>query len=301
MFFPWHFIRSYAILNLIRNEGVVSLQVTSSQKEQRQQSLTEGKLAAVCRDAFHPVLMALSRSVLKFQIVRDNDYRSLPNRPILFAPNHYCGLDITVVCNAIHGRAVIVAGKQPLFPVDEFFLKANGAIFVDRLDKTDTAACKRAVVAQLRKGKNVILFPEGTSNVSDALLMYPMKWGIIDIAQQTGAQIIPMILHYDKKRMECHVRFGDAMTMEDKTKAEGIAWLRDTMASLRWEYLEKEGLHSRELMDIREERRKNRELLMSYKLLDYETEKRVVFHPAPDEAEVFEPVIRAYHKMMGGA
>ena len=276
------------------------MQVTSSQKEQKRQTLVEGRFAAFCRDAFHPVLMALAGSVLKFRIVRDNDYRSLPDRPILFAPNHYCGLDITVVCNAIHGRAIIVAGKQALYPVDEFFLKANGAIFVDRLDKTDTAACKRAAAAQLRKGKNVILFPEGTSNVSDALLMYPMKWGIIDIAKQTGAQIIPVILHYDKKRMECHVRFGDAMTMEDKTKAEGIAWLRDTMATIRWPFFEKEGLHSREGMDVQEERRKNLELLLSYKLLDYETEKKVVFHPVPDEAEVFEPVIRSYQKMMGG-
>ena len=276
------------------------MQVTSSQKEQRQQALVEGKLAAVCRDAFHPVLMALSRSVLKFRILRDNDYRSLPDRPILFAPNHYCGLDITVVCNAIHGRAVIVAGKQGLFPVDEFFLKANGVIFVDRLDKADTAACKRAVAAQLRNGKNVILFPEGTSNVSDALPMYPMKWGIVDIAQQTGAQIIPVILHYDKKRLECHVRFGDAMTMEDKTKAEGIAGLRDAMASIRWSFFEKDGIHSREAMDVQEERGKNLELLLGYKLLDYETEKKAVFHPVPDEAEVFEPVIRFYQKMMGG-
>lgn len=276
------------------------MQVTSSQKEQRQQALVEGSFAAFCRDAFHPVLMALAKSVLKFRIVWDNAYKSLPDRPILFAPNHYCGLDITVVCNAIQGRAIIVAGKQNLFPVDEFFLKANGAIFVDRLNREDTAACKRAAAAQLRKGKNVILFPEGTSNVSDALPMYPMKWGIIDIAKQTGAQIIPVILRYDKKTMECHVRFGDAMTMEHMSKAEGIEALRDTMASMRWEQFEAAGIHSRAALDVEQERRKNRELLLSYKLLDYETEKKVVFRPAPDEAEVFEPIIRFYRKMMGG-
>lgn len=276
------------------------MQVTSSQKERNHQPFVEGRFAAACRDLFHPILMAMARQTLKFRIVRDNDYQPLPDRPILFAPNHYCGLDITIVCNAIHGRAVIVAGKQSLFSVDEFFLRANGVIFVDRLNREDTAACKRAMTAQLRAGKNVILFPEGTSNVSDALPMYPMKWGIIDVAQQTGAQIIPVILRYDKLTSECHVRFAAPMTAENMTKAEGIEALRDTMATLRWESFEAKGIHSRRELDTAEERRKNMELLLSYRLLDYETEKQVVFRPAPTEAEVFEPIIRAYSKMMGG-
>ena len=146
----------------------------------------------------------------------------------------------------------------------------------------------------------MILFPEGTSNVSDALPMYPMKWGIIDVAQQTGAQIIPMILRYDKAVSECHVRFASPMTVENMTKAEGIEALRDTMATLRWESFEAKGIHSRRELNTAEERRQNMELLLSYRLLDYETEKQVVFRPAPTEAEVFEPIIRAYSKMMGG-
>ena len=276
------------------------MQITSSQKEQRGLPLTQGRFARQLRDLFHPVLMALARSSLRFKILRDNDYAPLPDRPILFVGNHYCGNDITVACNAIRGRAQIVAGKQPMTPVDEFFLKANGVIFVDRLNREDTAACKRAMAAQLRAGENVVIFPEGTSNVSDALLMYPMKWGVIDVAQQTGAQIIPMVLHYDKERMECHVRFCPPMVADGMTKAEGIRLLRDTMAAVRWSIFEAGGLHSRAALDIAEECRKNMELLLSYKLLDYETEQAVVFRPHPTEAEVFDPVCRAYTKMMGG-
>lgn len=276
------------------------MQVTSSQKEHQSLPLTEGRFARRCRDIFHPLLMVLARSVLRFKIIPDNDYTPLPSRPILFVGNHYCGYDITVACNVIHGRAQIVAGKQPMFPADEFFLKANGVIFVDRLNREDTAACKRAMAAQLRAGQNVILFPEGTSNVSDALPMYPMKWGVIDVAQQTGAQIIPMILHYDKKNMECHVRFCQPMVADGMTKAEGIRLLRDTMAAVRWSIFEAGGLHHRAALDIAGERRKNMELLLSYKLLDYETEKAVVFRPHPTEAEVFDPICRAYAKMMGG-
>lgn len=284
---------------LCYNEGMkggVGMQVTASQMKQ----LTEGRLLRLCRDIFHPALMALARSVLRYRIVVENDYTPLPDRPILFAGNHYCGYDITVACNAIHGRVQIVAGKQPMFPADEFFLKANGTIFVDRLNREDTAACKRVMAARLRAGQNVIIFPEGTSNVSDALPMYPMKWGIIDVAQQTGAQIIPMILRYDKEKRRCHVRFLDPITAEGMTKQEGIRLLRDTMAAARWKDFELGGLHSRAGLDIREERRINMELLLSYKLLDYRAEQSVVFRPYPTEEEVFEPICRAYAKMMGG-
>ena len=276
------------------------MQVTASRKEQRRQSYLEGRFAALCRDLFHPALMAIARSVLKFRIVKDNDYTPLPNRPILFSPNHYCGFDISVVCNAIRGRTRVVAGKQPLFPTDEFFLWANGTTFVDRLNREDTAACKREITAHLKAGRNVILFPEGTSNVSDALPMYPMKWGIIDVAQQTGAQIIPMLLRYDKEKMECHVRFCPPMLVDGMTKADGIQTLRDTMATVRWESFAAKGLHSRQSLNVPLERQKNQELLFSYKLLDYETEQKVVFRPFPSEAEVFQPVISAYEKMMGG-
>lgn len=272
------------------------MQVTASRMKQP----TEGRFLRLLRDILHPGLMVLARSVLKYRIVVENDETPLPGRPILFAGNHYCGYDISVACNAIHGRVQIVTGKQPMFPADEFFLKANGTIFVDRLNREDTAACKRVMAARLRAGQNVLIFPEGTSNVSDALPMYPMKWGIIDVAQQTGAQIIPMILRYDKETLRCFVRFLDPITVEGMTKQEGIRLLRDTMATARWEDFQRGGLHSRAALDVREERRKNMELLLSYKLLDYSMEQSVVFRPYPTEEEVFQPICRAYTKMMGG-
>lgn len=279
-------------------KGGSVMQTTSIQRERSRRPHTEGALLRLCRDGFHDALMALAGSALQFRVIADNDYIPLPDRPIIFTGNHYCGQDVIVACKVIHGRVQIVAGKQPLTAVDEFFFNANGTIFVDRKDKEDTAACKRAMEALLKSGQNVIIFPEGTSNVSDELLMYPMKWGVIEVARRTGAQIIPVVLHYDKERMECHVHFSDPMIMDRVTNADGIRWLRDTTASVRWEYWERNGLFFRADMDIEQERAENKRLLLSYKLLDYDYEKSVVFHPYPSEVEVFEPIIRAYEKKM---
>lgn len=276
------------------------MQTTSIEKERKSIAFTESAVTRKFRDLFHPILMQLAKSAVPFKLIADNDYAPLPDRPILFVGNHYCGNDVIVAANLIHGRVQIVAGKQPLTPVDEFFFNANGTIFVDRKDKADTAACKRAMEALLKQGENVVIFPEGTSNVSDELLMYPMKWGVIEVAQKAGAQIIPMVLHYDKEKMECHVRYCPAMIVDDMDKREAIGLLRDTMAAVRWEFWEQSGAHSRARMDIAAERAENMRLLLSYKLLDYDYERSVVFHPFPTEEEVWEPVCAAYTKMMMG-
>ena len=269
------------------------MQITSLEKEQAYRPLTEGRFARMLRDAFHPVLMPLAKSALTFRIVCDNDYEPLPDRPILFVGNHYCGQDVVIGVNVLRGRVQVVAGKQPLRPVDEFFFNANGTIFVDRKSREDCAACKRAMIAQLRSGQNVLIFPEGTSNVSDELLMYPMKWGVIDAAQQTGAQIIPMVLDYDKTAKECHIRFLPPMLTDGMTLAEGITRLRDAMATARYEFIEKKGIFSRRDMDITAQRAENHALLLSYKLLDYAYERSVVFRPHPTPNEVFAPILKA--------
>lgn len=266
------------------------MQQTPSMKEAAGISLAEMPFPRFVKDCFHPLLMRIARSAISFRIVMDNTCAPLPNRPILFAANHYCGQDVVIAANAIGHRVLVVAGKQPLAGADEFFFNANGTIFVDRKDPADRAACKRAMCTALKQKQDVLIFPEGTSNVSPSLPMSQMKWGLIEVAQQTGAQIIPMVLHYDREKQHCHVRFCPPMTVEDMSKQDAIALLRDTMASVRWEAWASRGMFLREKLDVQEEDRKNKELLLAYPLLDYAYEQSVVYHPYPTEQEVFAPI-----------
>ena len=110
-------------------------------------------------------------------------------------------------------------------------------IFVDRKDKEDLAASKLAMTAYLRKGRSIIMFPEGTWNLTENQLMLPMKWGVVDVARKTGAQIVPTVLEYSRTQKKCFVRFGEPMVVSpENSKAEAIAILRDTMAAMRWAF-----------------------------------------------------------------
>lgn len=271
------------------------MQVTTLDKEKAGRPIVESRWTGLWKNMLHPVLMKAAGTALTFRVVKDNECRLLPDRPVLYAANHYCGQDIIIGVSSLKERVLVVAGKQGLTPIDELFFNANGVIFVDRMDKEDMAASKRAMVENLKNGRNVLIFPEGTSNVSDELLMYPMKWGVVAAAQEAGAQIVPVILDYDKEAGECHVCFCDPILVDELSKEEGIRLLRDTMATVRYTYFEKHPAAIRAEMNIEEEQRENKRLLLSYEKLDYEYEKSVVFHPWVTWEEVFAPVA-AIHK-----
>ncbi len=126
------------------------------------------------------------------------------------------------------------------------------------------------------------MFPEGTWNLTENQLMLPMKWGIIDIAKETGAQIVPVVLEYDRESKRCFVRFGEAMLFSaEDSKAEAITALRDAMATMRWELWERKGLFPRAELDLEAERKKLFYSVEEYPPIDWEYESSCIYHPYP--------------------
>ena len=117
--------------------------------------------------------------------------------------------------------------------------------------------------------------------------MLPMKWGIIDVAAQAGAQIVPTVLDYDRKAMRCCVSFGTPIAPDETTdKAEAIRELRDAMATLRWELWEKQTPLKRDELDRVSLKEGIFVALKEYPPLDWDYEQTVIFqsYTSPQEA-----------------
>jgi len=171
---------------------------------------------------------------------------------------------------------------------DWLYFILNGVIFVDRKDKEDMAASKQAMSAYLNKGRSIVMFPEGTWNLTENQLMLPMKWGIIDIAKETGAQIIPTVLEYDRGRKQCFARFGAPLTFSpEDSKAEAIVTLRDTLATMRWEVWERNGTFSRAGLNMDTERKKLFYSIEEYPPIDWEYESSCIYHPYTETKKAF--------------
>lgn len=147
-------------------------------------------------------------------------------------------------------------------------------------------ASKDALNACLRKGQSILWFPEGTWNLTPSQLMMPMKWGIIDVAKETGAQIIPTVLEYSREQKKCFVRFGKPMVVSpEDCKAGAITALRDTMAAMRWAFWERNGLFSRAELDLDAEQKKLFYALEEYPPIDWEYESSCIYHPQTEPGD----------------
>lgn len=112
--------------------------------------------------------------------------------------------------------------------------------------------------------------------------MMPMKWGIIDVAQQAGAQILPAALDYDRDVNLCRVKFGEPMAGAALEKREeAIGTLRDAMATLRWELMSGQPLLSRAEISIEQLKSDMEQAIGEYPPLDWEYEQSCIYRPFP--------------------
>lgn len=112
------------------------------------------------------------------------------------------------------------------------------------------------------------------------LLMLPMRWGIINVASQADAQIIPMALDYDRNKNLCRVKFGASLSGDDLAdNRDGIRTLRDTIATLRWETMADRPALSRAETDPEGLRKEVETAIAEYPVLEWEYERSCIYEP----------------------
>lgn len=226
--------------------GPAMKQTTTKEKITKNKPITDSRAAMLFKDLLRPVLNLLVGLRIPYKVMIEQPCRLLPDRPVIYAANHSCFADGPIMGRITKKRSYILCGRQRLGFSDWLYFMLNGAVFVDRRDREDRAACKLAMDAYLNRGRSVVMFPEGTWDLTENLLMLPMKWGIIETARNTGAQIIPTVLTYDRERKKCSVRFGEAMVFApEDDRLEAVTALRDTLATMRWEDMGREAVLNR--------------------------------------------------------
>ena len=111
--------------------------------------------------------------------------------PVIFMSNHESNLDPPVLISAIPIPAVYLSKKELMwmFPVG-WAAKMAGTIFIDRSNRERAVNSLHQAAAEIRGGKSVVIFPEGTRTRSGQLL--PFKKGGFAMAEEAGVQIVPL-------------------------------------------------------------------------------------------------------------
>lgn len=216
------------------------------------------------RDMLHPILIKLislnRRFIDKQQLTIINDARTnkneksfiqrvfpfiknSKNKPVIYAITHIDKFDYQVVSEAIKEHQYPFAGDPETMyrTLDGTFLELNGIIYCDTESKEDRHIAKETAIEMLKQGHNLLIYPEGVWNLTSNLLMLPLFPGIIEMAKETGCDIVPVAIErYDK---EYKVNIGSEFDVNNYlknglTEDEIRIKLRDEMATLKWDIMQ---------------------------------------------------------------
>ncbi len=184
----------------------------------------------------------------KVTVLNDRRPSRKTSKPTIFASSHVGGCDIEAAFEALHAPCYLFLGdpRQVYHSVDGLFLALNGVIALETRDKTDRHIAKERGIALLKKGGNLLIYPEGAWNITGNEPVMKLFPGVAIMALECGADIVP--LAQERVGKHYYVNIGKPIPYEDikgKDTKTLTAQLRDILATLKWEIWEHCGLHSR--------------------------------------------------------
>lgn len=127
-------------------------------------------------------------------IIIGDVHRKNIGTPIIYACTHIGGNDIQRTFQVIGNPAYLMLGdpgilyRMPIY----LGLKLNGVIPLETSDREDRKVAYARAVELLRSGGNLLIYPEGAWNVSPNLVVMKTFTGTVRLAQETGAEIVPI-------------------------------------------------------------------------------------------------------------
>lgn len=207
-------------------------------------------LSLSTRKKLHPLLLLLIKLRNRLcgyhlKVIGNDIGRT--ERSIIYAVTHIGKADIELVSEAIKAHYFLLCGDFENLhgTIDGFFLGLNGVLYFDEKNKEERRDVKERMKRVLRDGGNVLYFPEGTWNLTANLPLNKCYYGIIEVAKEADAIIIPIgIEQYGKEFIAKVGRNFDVRRYTfdkiDKREIQKIIIrdLRDELATLKWEIWE---------------------------------------------------------------
>lgn len=224
------------------------------------------------RKCIRPALrgaLRIQRMINKFEVEFIKFDEIKEDRPIIFAISHIGKWDFEIINEAIKESFVVLASDfiNMYGNIGGLFMKSNGVIFVDIDSKEDRKNSEIMMKRVLNQGSNIMIFPEGTWNLTENKIINYTHLGAVAAAMETKAIIIPIsIEQYDNRFVinkgevfdpyyDYAVNTGynnlddnNEYEHEQKKKIKIIANndLRDRLATLKYEIWMNEGLKKRD-------------------------------------------------------
>lgn len=185
------------------------------------------------------------RSVIKLTLKRKliiESYPKLPqNKPYVFASTHSVDEDVVASISCIDRNTYFLLGSTDQWRYNPQMYAAwvNGVIYVDRENTVSRHNSVKKMIRVIKSGSSILIFPEGSWNNSENLLCNQLFAGPYLIAQETGAEIVPICPFRDDESNTIFFNASNPIKTEGRSKEEVLSELRDSLASLLYFSIEK--------------------------------------------------------------
>jgi len=141
---------------------------------------------------------------------------NIPDGNCVIVCNHFSAIDCGFIADIYSKKDIKFLAKKELFK-NKFFgkiVKSFGAIPIDR-DNPDMKSILEAMKVLKSKGK-LVIFPEGTRNISGTDELQELKGGTAVFAIKTKSPIVPvMMLKKAKFCKKTHIIVGEPFELSD--------------------------------------------------------------------------------------
>jgi 1-acyl-sn-glycerol-3-phosphate acyltransferase len=191
---------------------------------------------------YQKLMHAWCRSILKISGVRlevNNPERMSEHEGHVYIANHVSWYDIFALASVIPRYTWIAKAELRKLPLFGRAAEAAGIVFIDRDNKKAAFESYRLAAEDVRRGRSVIICPEGTRGLDYHLR--PFKKGPFVLAIASGSPVIPTLVHGTREIMpkgsfivrggKVRIHFLEPVptqgfTYADRTRLMEIVWSR---------------------------------------------------------------------------
>lgn len=128
-------------------------------------------------------------------------------KPFVLYVNHYSNFDPLVLVALSKRPISFVAKRETLkFPLVGKSIKILDSVTIDRDDLRSQVEAFEKTIEQIKLGRDVVIFPEGTRNRRKDNVIGEFKPGSFKLSYRTGATIIPCALYGTTRPLDIKVR-----------------------------------------------------------------------------------------------
>ena len=114
-------------------------------------------------------------------------------RGTVYASNHVSWYDVFAIASVLPRYTFVAKAELRKIPIFGWGAEGAGVVFLERENRKSAFASYEVVAEKIRRGLNVVVFPEGTRGYSYELR--PFKKGPFVLAIAAGAPVVPIVVY----------------------------------------------------------------------------------------------------------